>query len=57
MAMKNKGCANLLKVMAEVVSQVGRDRKKYFCLLLSSSEMLLMLQDKKKQEKSFKTVI
>lgn len=54
--MRKKGCANLLKVREAVISQVGKDRKKCFCLLLSSSKMLLKLQDKKKQEKSFKTV-
>lgn len=51
--MRKKGCANLLEVRAAVISQVGKDRKKCFCLLLSSSKMLLKLQDKKKQEKKF----
>lgn len=51
--MRKKCCANLLKVRAAVISQVGKDMKKCFCLLLSSSEMLLKLQDENKQEKSF----
>lgn len=49
--MRKKGCASLLKVRAAVISQVGKDRKKCFCLLLSSSEMLLKLKDKKKIRK------